>query len=163
MRHLAQAQSEGTIEIAPHKIISVAETLCPDDKALAEAAFGCRLDKVYQATEGVLAFTCPAGSLHLNEGWLQIDRDVIDPDTGAFCPIIHDFTRESLPILNYRLNDVLLPDLPQRVLCDRTPGLRGARMTAVVAGREWPQNGPGRGRPQRDCRDAGLRTGLFHH
>ncbi|MBW3242855.1 adenylate synthase [Epibacterium sp. DP7N7-1] len=110
MRHLAQAQSEGTIEIAPHKIISVAETLCPDDKALAEAAFGCRLDEVYQATEGVLAFTCPAGSLHLNEGWLQIDRDVIDPDTGAFCPIIHDFTRESLPILNYRLNDVLLPE-----------------------------------------------------
>ena len=107
---LAAAQEARGLSIAPGRVISVAETLSPDDRAAVTAAFGRPVDEVYQATEGVLAFTCPAGRLHLNERWLRIDRDVIDEGTGAFCPVVHDFTRESLPILNYRLDDVLLPD-----------------------------------------------------
>ncbi len=107
---LAEAQLAGALTLAPRRVISVAEVLSPEDAALAARAFGRRVDQVYQATEGVLAMTCRAGNLHLNEGLLRIDREVIDPQTGAFCPVIHDFTRESLPILNYRLNDVLVPD-----------------------------------------------------
>ncbi len=107
---LARQHIAGRIALSPQRIISVAETLSPDDATLIRHAFGIGADQVYQATEGVLAMTCPQGQLHLNERWLRIDRDVIDPATGAFCPIIHDFTRESLPILNYRLDDVLIPD-----------------------------------------------------
>ncbi|RJK99961.1 F390 synthetase-related protein [Paracoccus siganidrum] len=123
--------------IAPQRLISVAETLLPEDRAAITAAFGVPVDEVYQATEGVLAMTCRAGSLHLNEGWLRVERDVIDPATGAFCPIIHDFTRESLPILNYRLDDVLVPD-PAPCPCG-CASLRIAR----IEGREddmlwWP-------------------------
>lgn len=127
---LAERQAAGRIRLAPRRVISVAETLSPEEAAQIEAAFGIRVDQVYQATEGVLAMTCLAGSLHLNERWLRIDREVIDPATGAFCPIIHDFTRESLPILNYRLNDVLIPD-PRPCPC----GCASQRL-ARIEGRE---------------------------
>jgi putative adenylate-forming enzyme len=74
---LAAAREGGAAGIAPERVISVAETLSPDDRAIAAAAFGRPVDEVYQATEGVLALTCPAGRLHLNERWLRIDRDVV--------------------------------------------------------------------------------------
>lgn len=123
--------------ITPQRLISVAETLLPENRAAISAAFGIPVDEVYQATEGVLAFTCRAGNLHLNERWLRVERDVIDPTTGAFCPVIHDFTRESLPILNYRLDDVLIPD-PRPCPC----GCASLRITRIE-GREddilwWP-------------------------
>lgn len=107
---LAEAQLAGALALAPRRVISIAEVLSPEDAALIARAFRRPVDQVYQATEGVLAMTCRAGSLHLNEARLRIDREVIDAATGAFCPVIHDFTRESLPILNYRLDDVLVPD-----------------------------------------------------
>ena len=107
---LAAARRVGVLRARPARVISVAEALSPDDRAGIAAAFGRPVDEVYQATEGVLAYTCAEGSLHLNERWMRIDRDVIDAASGAFCPIVHDFTRESLPILNYRLDDVLVPD-----------------------------------------------------
>lgn len=134
---LAEAQLAGALTLSPRRVISVAEVLSPEDAALIARAFGRPVDQVYQATEGVLAMTCRAGNLHLNEGLLRIDRDVIDPLTGAFCPIIHDFTRHSLPILNYRLNDVLVPD-PAPCPCG-CASLRIAR----IEGREddmlwWP-------------------------
>ena len=137
---LAAAQEAGLPRIAPARVISVAETLAPGDRAAVASAFGRSVDEVYQATEGVLAFTCPAGRLHLNERWLRVDRDVIDEGTGAFCPVVHDFTRESLPILNYRLDDVLIPD-PRPCPC----GCASARLLRIE-GREddmlwWPGEG----------------------
>lgn len=136
---LAEAQLVGALRLSPRRIIAVAETLAPEDATLAARAFRRPVDQVYQATEGVLAMTCRHGNLHLNEGWMRIDRDVIDPETGAFCPIIHDFTRESLPILNYRLNDVLVPD-PAPCPC----GCASQRI-ARIEGREddmlwWPSD-----------------------
>lgn len=107
---LAGAQEARALRLRPCRIISVAEVLSPEDAALIRRAFGVPVDQVYQCTEGVLGYTCRAGSLHLNERFIRFDRDVIDLDTGAFCPVITDFTRESLPILRYRLDDVLVPD-----------------------------------------------------
>ncbi|WP_449045690.1 F390 synthetase-related protein [Paracoccus versutus] len=134
---LAERQAAGGLALSPRRVISVAETLSPEDAALIERAFGTRVHQVYQATEGVLAMTCRLGHLHLNERWLRIDRDVIDAASGAFCPVIHDFTRESLPILNYRLDDVLIPD-PDPCPC----GCASQRI-ARIEGREddvlwWP-------------------------
>ncbi|WP_323009018.1 F390 synthetase-related protein [Paracoccus sp. (in: a-proteobacteria)] len=139
---LAQMQAAGELALTPSRVISVAETLSPDDAQAIRSAFDRPVDQVYQATEGVLAMTCRAGNLHLNERWLRIDREVIDAETGAFCPIIHDFTRESLPILNYRLNDVLVPD-PRPCPC----GCASTRI-ARIEGREddmlWWRSGRSR-------------------
>ena len=107
---IAKAQEARLIEIQPKRIISVAEVLSPEDSASIETVFGQRPDQAYQCTEGVLAYTCRAGSLHLNERYIHFDRDVIDEASGAFCPVITDFSRQSLPILRYRLDDVLIPD-----------------------------------------------------
>ena len=107
---IAKAQAMGQIRIHPKRIISVAEVLSPEDFAVIETVFGLRPDQAYQCTEGVLGYTCRHGSLHLNERYIHFDRDVIDEATGAFCPVITDFTRQSLPILRYRLDDVLIPD-----------------------------------------------------
>ena len=125
---LASAQSDGRLAVRPERVISVAESLGPADRAAIARAFRRQVDEVYQATEGVLAFTCPAGNLHLNESWMRIERDVVDPASGAFCPVIHDFTRESLPLLNYRLNDVLVPDdtpCPCGSACSRIARIEG--------------------------------------
>ena len=43
--------------------------------------------------------------MHLNEDFLRIDQDWIDET--RFNPIITDFSRHALPIVRYRLNDVL--------------------------------------------------------
>ena len=107
---LAQAQQDRIVNIAPRCIISVAEVLSPEDQHKIEAVFGVTVDQVYQCTEGVLGMTCRAGNLHLNEAYMHIERDVIDKTSGAFAPIVTDLTRETQPVLNYRLDDVLIPD-----------------------------------------------------
>lgn len=107
---LAKAQSDGTIAIAPQTLISVAEVLSPEDAAAIEGGFDVKVDQIYQCTEGVLGMTCRAGHLHLNESFIHIERDIIDEESGAFCPIITDLVRETLPIIRYRLDDVLVPD-----------------------------------------------------
>ena len=110
LRLIAKAQLARQIRLRPLRIISVAEVLSPEDAEVIRQAFGIAPDQVYQCTEGVLGQTCRSGRLHLNERFVHVERDVLDAETGAFCPIITDFTRESLPILRYRLDDVLIPD-----------------------------------------------------
>ncbi|MGU3576683.1 F390 synthetase-related protein [Brucellaceae bacterium C25G] len=109
LRLLSFAQIDGRISITPEVVISVAEVASPEDEALVQKAFGRQLDQVYQCTEGVLGMTCREGNLHLNESFLHIEREIIDEKSGAFVPIITDLARETLPIIRYRLDDVLIP------------------------------------------------------
>lgn len=106
---LARRKMAGDLPISPKKIISVAEVLSPEDAAIISQAFGVAVDQVYQCTEGVLGMSCRAGHLHLNEAFIHVEREVIDPVSGAFHPIITDLSRQTLPILRYRLDDVLVP------------------------------------------------------
>ncbi len=68
------------------------------------------MEEIYQATEGFIAYTCRAGRLHLNEAFLHVEPDWIDEAAGLFSPIITDFSRETQPIVRYRLDDVLRLD-----------------------------------------------------
>ena len=87
------------------KVISVAEVLDPQTKALLQSRFE-QVGEVYQATEGFLASTCHLGHLHLNEDLLIVEQEAIDEH--RFIPIITDFSRSSQPIVRYRLDDVLV-------------------------------------------------------
>lgn len=131
---LADAQTNGALSISPRRIIAGAEVAEPQDLDRITAAFGQRPDVIYQCTEGVLALTCRHGNLHLNEAFVSFQREVIDMQTGAFVPIISDFTRQSLPILNYRLDDVLVPD-PTPCACGcastRIAGIEGRLSDAL--------------------------------
>lgn len=119
---LARALEAQGQSLRPGVILCGAEPAEPQDLDELERAFGRRPDIIYQCTEGVLAMTCRQGQLHLNERHVAFRREVIDPDTGAFVPIISDLSRRSLMVLNYRLDDVLVPaSQPCRCGCASTP------------------------------------------
>lgn len=107
---LAEALDAAGQRLRPSVVLCGAEPAEPQDLARLRAAFGVRPDIIYQCTEGVLAMTCPHGSLHLNERHVVFRREILDPASGAFVPVISDLTRSSQPVLNYRLDDVLVPE-----------------------------------------------------
>ena len=106
LRELAIAVLAGDLAVRPKRVISVAEVLEPQDRALIERAFG-PLHQVYQATEGFLASTCEHGVLHLNEEFVHIEPEWLDDEQRRFVPVITDFSRLTQPIVRYRLGDVL--------------------------------------------------------
>ncbi|MBM7518431.1 F390 synthetase-related protein [Nocardioides nitrophenolicus] len=124
LRGIAEARPAG---LRPLQVISVAETLEPDDATLVGAAFGRPVEQIYQATEGLLALSCPAGRLHLNEGHVHIEPEWLDHQ--RFHPIVTDFTRTTQFVVRHRLDDVLLA-APGPCPCGR-PG----RSVAAVLGR----------------------------
>lgn len=102
---LALAVQAGELSLAVKKVISVAEVLDEQDKALLKQTFGS-VGEIYQATEGFLASTCAHGTLHLNEEFVHIEPQWLDD--RRFIPLITDFTRTTQPIVRYRLDDVLV-------------------------------------------------------
>lgn len=107
LRALALAKDAGRLAICPSRVVSVAEVLEPADKLLLANSFA-QLAEVYQATEGFLAYTCPHGTLHLNEEYLHVEPEWLDTSCTRFVPIITDFTRTTQPVIRYRLNDILV-------------------------------------------------------
>jgi len=107
LRQLALAVLAGRLQIRPKRVISAAEVLEPQDRAIIGQAFGMP-HEVYQATEGFLASTCEHGVLHLNEEHIHVEPEWLDHERRRFVPIITDFSRITQPIVRYRLNDVLV-------------------------------------------------------
>lgn len=107
LRALAAEVCAGRLHIRPSHVISVAEVLEDRDVDAICTAFGRKPHQLYQATEGFLAYTCEAGTLHLNESFIHIEPDWLDNTHTRFQPIITDFSRCTQLIVRYRLNDVL--------------------------------------------------------
>lgn len=106
LAQLALAQRDRRLALPKTRVISVAEVLEASDKELLEQTFGAP-EQIYQATEGFLGYTCPSGSLHLNEEYLHIEPCWVDAEHSRMMPIITDFTRKTQPLIRYKLNDVL--------------------------------------------------------
>ncbi|MDQ1104725.1 F390 synthetase-related protein [Nocardioides zeae] len=103
----AIAERTGPTEgVAPLQVVSVAETLDPEDEAVVRATFGRPVEQIYQATEGLLATSCRAGRLHLNEGHVHVEPEWLDH--RLFHPIVTDFTRTTQLVVRHRLDDVLV-------------------------------------------------------
>ncbi|MGK5057286.1 F390 synthetase-related protein [Janthinobacterium sp. LB2P49] len=107
LRQLALRVIDGSLALAPKKVISVAEVLEAQDRALIVQAFGA-VHEIYQATEGFLASSCEHGVLHLNEEYVHIEPQWLDGEQRRFVPVITDFTRITQPIVRYRLDDILI-------------------------------------------------------
>lgn len=104
--YLAHQVRQGALELNPVQLISGAEVLSQNDKALLQSVFaGAKVSEVYQATEGFLACSCAYGNLHLNEAYLIIEKNWLDK--MRFTPIITDFSRHTQPIVRYQLEDIL--------------------------------------------------------
>lgn len=107
LRSLALARQAGRTALRPARVVSVAEVLEAQDRALLANVFG-EPGEVYQATEGFLGVTCAHGTLHLNEEFVHIEPEWLDESHERFVPIVTDFTRTTQPIVRYRLDDVLV-------------------------------------------------------
>jgi putative adenylate-forming enzyme len=94
-------------DLQPRQVISVAETLESHDAEAIARALNCRVQQIYQATEGFLGYSCEAGRVHLNEECVHIEPEWLDAEHTRFHPIVTDFTRETQVIARYRLDDVL--------------------------------------------------------
>jgi putative adenylate-forming enzyme len=128
LRQLALAALAGRLQIRPKRVISAAEVLELQDRAIIRQAFGMP-HEVYQATEGFLASTCEYGVLHLNEEYIHVEPEWLDDERRRFVPIITDFSRLTQPIVRYRLNDVLVARA-EPCLCGRA-----TRALARIEGR----------------------------
>ncbi len=105
---LAEAAVRWDLKIRPERLFSFAEVLDPEDRSRIAETFGCRVDEAYQCTEGLLALSCPEGSLHVQEDLVALQTEPLGE--GRFTPIITDLRRRTQPIIRYRLNDVLTFD-----------------------------------------------------
>ena len=108
---LADARTDGSLRAAPSRLISVAEVLEPHDRAGIEAAFQAPVGEVYQCTEGLVAVSCRAGALHVQEDVMVMQREpVTADDPSRVTPIVTDLWRRAQPIVRYRLGDILRLD-----------------------------------------------------
>lgn len=107
LRQIAQAVINGRTALKPKRVISVAEVLEQQDRALIVQAFGA-VHEIYQATEGFLASTCAHGVLHMNGQYLHVEPHWLDVQQLRFTPVITDFSRTTQPVVRYRLDDVLV-------------------------------------------------------
>jgi putative adenylate-forming enzyme len=107
LKYICRNKLDGKLnELNPEKIISVAEVLEDIDATLIKSTFSVPIvHQIYQCTEGLLAYTCASGNIHLAEENLIIEEEYISKD--KFSPIITDFNRISQPIIKYKLNDIL--------------------------------------------------------
>lgn len=63
---------------------------------------------LYQGIEGMLGITCHHGRLHLNEAKYYIEKEWLDET--HYIPLITSFQSHALPLIRYRLDDVLQHD-----------------------------------------------------
>jgi phenylacetate-CoA ligase len=106
---LAEARRSGQLRGNPERLISVAEVLEPQDREAIGSAFDQPVHQIYQCTEGLLAASCPAGPLHVQEDVVALQFEPLPAEDGTprMVPIITDLWRRTQPIIRYRLNDVV--------------------------------------------------------
>jgi putative adenylate-forming enzyme len=117
------------MRLRPARVISVAEVLDDLDRTRIEAAFGVRVEQIYQATEGLLGTTCESGTLHMMEPFVHIEPQWLDAERTRFTPLVTDLWRRTQPVIRYRMNDVL------RVKRDACPCGRAAMGIDAIDGR----------------------------
>ncbi len=89
-------------------VVSYAEELDPGTREVISTAFGVPVAEIYQGAEGLLAATCPAGRLHLNEDVSLVElADAGDPFATTRRVIVTDLYRTTQPFLRYQLNDLI--------------------------------------------------------
>lgn len=113
---LAAEHQRGVLRSQPERLISAAEVLEPYDQTQLTAIFGVPVEQIYQCTEGLLALSCVAGGLHVQEDLVALQYAPLGDDATRVTPIVTDLWRTTQPIIRYRLNDVLQLD-PQPCRC----------------------------------------------
>jgi phenylacetate-CoA ligase len=131
-RHLAE---KGITDLRPQGIISTSMMLLSHERAVIEAAFGCKVTDRYGCEEvGLIACECEVHEgMHLDIEHLYVE--FIRADGAAAAPgeegaiVITDLFNKGMPFIRYRIEDV---GVPSDRIC---PCGRGAPLLARVSGR----------------------------
>ena len=108
---LAQEQLEGRLNIHPAIVISSAEPLSNENRAIIQQAFGVPPRNNYGCSEGgVMGYECKQGHMHLNADWV-----IFEPVDAVYQPItagqlsdrtlITNLANRVMPIIRYELGD----------------------------------------------------------
>jgi putative adenylate-forming enzyme len=93
--------------------VSYAEVLEAEAKTRLEAAFGCPVIEIYQASEGQIGSTCRHGTLHINEDLVYVElldeagTPVDRPGTVAQKMLVTNLINRVQPIIRYEMNDLI--------------------------------------------------------
>jgi phenylacetate-CoA ligase len=110
LESLAELQALGDLRIAPRTVVSAAEVLEPEVSARLTDRFGCPVREIYQCTEALVAISCERGRLHVQEDVTAAQFEPLSsgaPPGTAATPIITDLWHRTLPVIRYRLGDVV--------------------------------------------------------
>jgi phenylacetate-coenzyme A ligase PaaK-like adenylate-forming protein len=115
---LAQEQLEGRLNIHPSIVISSAEPLSPENRALIQQAFGVPPRNNYGCSEGgVMGYECNHGRMHINADWIilepvDINHNLIPAGQLSDRTLITNLANRIMPIIRYELGDrvSLLPE-----------------------------------------------------
>jgi phenylacetate-coenzyme A ligase PaaK-like adenylate-forming protein len=135
---LAEALRHGDLWIRPERVAAAAEVLEPQDREALAGAFDRPIHQVYQATEGLLALSCPRGSLHVQEDLVALQFEPADPlGDGAEGRLIPDRPNDlslvgwgGTPPEEARAGGV--PPHPTKDHAEKGQGSRQSSMTPIV-------------------------------
>jgi len=94
-------------------LVSYAEVLEDNERAMLERVFGVRVVEIYQASEGLIACPCRAGRLHINEDLVFVElldehgREIKTPGQPCRRMIVTNLYNEVQPLIRYELNDLV--------------------------------------------------------
>ncbi|MDO9629749.1 MAG: hypothetical protein Q7I99_07585 [Acholeplasmataceae bacterium] len=100
------------------KIVTYAEVLTKEDKALFQEVFQTKVIEIYQASEGQMASACHKGNLHINEDLVYVElydenKELITkPHVIGHQMIITNLINYAQPLIRYETNDMIVLDEP---------------------------------------------------
>ncbi|MBL8061837.1 MAG: phenylacetate--CoA ligase family protein [Anaerolineales bacterium] len=115
---LAQEQLEGRLNIHPSIVISSAEPLSDENRALIQQAFGVPPRNNYGCSEGgVMGYECNHSRMHINADWIifepvDANHDPVPVGQLSDRTLITNLANRVMPIIRYELGDrvTLLPE-----------------------------------------------------
>jgi phenylacetate-coenzyme A ligase PaaK-like adenylate-forming protein len=122
---LAQEQLEGRLHIHPSIVISSAEPLSPENRALIQDAFGVPPRNNYGCSEGgVMGYECKHQRMHINADWIvfePVDADHNPVPAGQLSDrtLITNLANRVMPIIRYELGDRVTLS-PEKCTCGIT-------------------------------------------
>ncbi len=122
---LAQEQLAGRLHIQPSIVVSSAEPLSSETRAIIHQAFGVSPRNNYSCSEGgVMGYECRQGNMHLNTDWIlyePVDENYKPIPPGHFSNrvLITNLANRVMPIIRYELGDRACLD-PEPCTCGIT-------------------------------------------
>lgn len=97
----------GNLALALPRVYNTGEVLTRRDRLKLQTLFPY-VGNIYLTAEALVAMTCAHGRLHLNEKNLLIQFEHLEGN--RYLPLITDLHGSSVPLVQYRLNDIVVLD-----------------------------------------------------